>query len=170
MFLYCESVGTLHIHVKYVLVDITLFYLSIITLTLCSRLSNLSLEILEEYNFSTPQFYRNLQKLTDNFCNRYEAPTDRRPGLKMLHPSPGGREITQPGGTPNNHWDVPHAHWTDKRALDFTTDPATQDQPGSVPSKSVHTDITGDNSTDVHTGIDGNDHAITGDVHEEITE
>ena len=98
---------------------------------LCSRLTNLSLEVLEEYNFSTPQFYKNLQKLTDQARNCYEAPTARNTGLKLLQTGsvpetgPGGPDpIVQPGVAPHNHWVDPHNHWTDDRATNFTQDPA----------------------------------------------
>ena len=39
-----------------------------------SRLMGLSLETLEEFNFNTPELYKNLQKLTDKTRNRYQAP------------------------------------------------------------------------------------------------
>ena len=113
---------------------------------LCSRLTNLSLEVLEEYNFSTPQFYKNLQKLTDQARNCYEAPTARNTGRKLLQTGsvpetgPGGPDpIVQPGVAPHNHWVDPHNHWTDDRATNFTQDPAAQDPPGGV-----RTGITGD--------------------------
>ena len=49
-----------------------------------SRLMNLDLETLENYNFATPGLYRNLQKITDLQRNRYQAPTSRPKGLKLL--------------------------------------------------------------------------------------
>ena len=49
-----------------------------------SRLMELSLETLEEYNFSTPNLWKNLQKLTDKSRNRYQAPSSRPSGLKLL--------------------------------------------------------------------------------------
>ena len=49
-----------------------------------SRLMGLSLETLEEYNFSTPNLWKNLQKLTDKSRNRYQAPSSRPSGLKLL--------------------------------------------------------------------------------------
>merc|ERR1712105_413560 len=56
-----------------------------------SRLMNLDLETLEDYNFSTPGLYKNIQKLTDLQRNRYQAPTSRPSGLRLLtdlkHPS-----------------------------------------------------------------------------------
>ena len=63
---------------------------------LCSRLSNLSLEVLSEYNFSSPTFYHNLQRLTDSFRNKYEGPTHRGRNLRLLNPTQGDREVTQP--------------------------------------------------------------------------
>ena len=55
-----------------------------------SRLMNLDLETLENYNFATPGLYRNLQKITDLQRNRYQAPTSKPKGLRLLsdlHPS-----------------------------------------------------------------------------------
>ena len=49
-----------------------------------SRLMGLSLETLEEYNFSTPNLWKNLQKLTDKSRNRYQAPKSRPSGLRLL--------------------------------------------------------------------------------------
>ena len=51
---------------------------------------NLDLETLETYNFATPGLYRNLQKITDLQRNRYQAPTSKPKGLRLLtdlHPS-----------------------------------------------------------------------------------
>ena len=44
----------------------------------------LDLETLEEFNFSTPSMYKNLQLLTDKTRNRYQAPKTRPSGLKLL--------------------------------------------------------------------------------------
>ena len=80
---------------------------------LTSRLSNLSLEALQEYNFSSPTFYQNLQKMTDKFRNKFEAPTDRFHGLRLLRHdglgAEGDREVTQQhqGVATGSHWKVP---------------------------------------------------------------
>ena len=55
------------------------------TEVLCSRLSNLNLDALQEYNFSSPTFYENLQRMTDKFRNKFEPPTERFHGLRLLH-------------------------------------------------------------------------------------
>ena len=60
---------------------------------LTSRLCNLNLETLESYNFSSPHFFRNLQKLTDRVRNRYISPARRPPeGLQMIDPAEPGQE------------------------------------------------------------------------------
>ena len=51
---------------------------------LCSRLSNLSLDRLQEFNFSSPTFYESLQKITDKLRNKYE-PGTKFHGLRLLH-------------------------------------------------------------------------------------
>ena len=121
---------------------------------LCSRLSNLSLEVLSEYNFSSPTFYHNLQRLTDSFRNKYEGPTHRGRNLRLLNPTQGDREVTQPG-------DVPPT---------FTDDPATQEHSntGSVPSEHVHTGYDNNITEDVHDGINDRGHVTTSDVHEGV--
>ena len=54
---------------------------------LTSRLCNLTLEALESYNFSSPTFFKNLQKLTDLVRRKYIGPVRRPPhGLTLLAP------------------------------------------------------------------------------------
>merc|ERR1711954_611019 len=54
---------------------------------LTSRLCNLDLHTLEMFNFSSPTFYKNLQKLTDMVRRKYVAPRwVPPPGLHLLHP------------------------------------------------------------------------------------
>merc|ERR1711942_269799 len=54
---------------------------------LTSRLANLDLETLEEFNFSSPTFYRNLQRLTDIVRRKYVPPKfNPPPGLHLLTP------------------------------------------------------------------------------------
>merc|ERR1712002_932175 len=48
-----------------------------------SRLMNLDLETLENYNFATPGLYKNLQKITDLQRNRYH-PHHKLQALKLL--------------------------------------------------------------------------------------
>merc|ERR1711942_34861 len=54
---------------------------------LTSRLANLDLETLEEFNFSSPTFYRNLQRLVDIVRKKYVPPKFNPPqGLQLLTP------------------------------------------------------------------------------------
>merc|ERR1711954_127030 len=54
---------------------------------LTSRLANLDLETLEEFNFSSPTFYKNLQRLTDIVRKKYVPPKFNPPqGLHLLTP------------------------------------------------------------------------------------
>ena len=54
---------------------------------LTSRLCNLDLETLEMFNFSSPTFYRNLQRLTDMVRRKYVPPRwVPPPGLHLLTP------------------------------------------------------------------------------------
>ena len=55
---------------------------------LTSRLCNLDLHTLEMYNFSSPTFYKNLQKLTDMVRRKYVPPRWLTPpGLHLLNPN-----------------------------------------------------------------------------------
>ena len=49
-----------------------------------SRLMGLDLETLESYNFATPGLFRHLQKMADLQRNRYQAPTTKQKGLKLI--------------------------------------------------------------------------------------
>merc|ERR1711954_450895 len=54
---------------------------------LTSRLCNLDLETLKMFNFSSPTFYKNLQRLTDMVRRKYVPPRwVPPPGLHLLHP------------------------------------------------------------------------------------
>ena len=132
---------------------------------LCSRLSNLSLEALEEYNFSSPTFYQNLQRLTDRFRNKYVGPSDRSPGLKLLRQASEGQGVTQPGASTTVHRKVPLTDEGDERAPEFTSDPATQVRLNSVPTEHVHAGYNDDVTKDVQNGIYDEGQAITENVH-----
>ena len=55
---------------------------------LTSRLCNLDLHTLEMFNFSSPTFYKNLQKLTDMVRRKYVPPRWLTPpGLHLLNPN-----------------------------------------------------------------------------------
>ena len=59
---------------------------------LTNRLCNLTLETLESYNYSSPTFFRNLQKLTDLVRRKYIGPVRRPPqGLRLLDPNEHGQ-------------------------------------------------------------------------------
>ena len=122
---------------------------------LTSRLRNLTLETLEEFNFSSPTFYRSLQLLTDKFRNKYVPGLRQSTGLKLLHHRPEEEGIHGPGDSINVHRDISLAD--DPPGLTDHNDPDHFDK--------VQTGLYGENHTftdDVHNGIN---ERITNDVH-----
>ena len=115
---------------------------------LTSRLCNLDLHTLEMFNFSSPTFYKNLQRLTDMVRRKYVPP--RRvppPGLHLL--SPGDDVLREDHGIHVND---------DVDPEDNVTDDGN--------NITVITDDDRDNSHTMYTTNDGsnNKHGVTVDL------